>query len=149
MTTMRNSYKTEILDTTSSRLKSLDDVINEYHNGKNNQLEISDGLIEKYNLDIFEGSNSDISSDQYLQDIFYQDATLSKSAVGDEVVTIFGSSTSYNQSNVTSIKGDYILVGLWIILCLITSVLIANIMKKRRRRAKKNRNKIRVQKLYN
>lgn len=144
-----NNYKTEILTETSSKLKSLDDVINEYHNEKNNQLEISDGLIEKYNLDIFEGSNANISSDQYLEDIFYQDATLNKSTVGNEVVTIFGSSTEYNQSNVTSIKADYIIVILWFVLCVISSILISKVMKKRRRRAKKNRNKVRVQKLYN
>lgn len=144
-----NNYKIEILTETSSRLKSLDDVINGYHNGKNNQLEISDGLIEKYNLDIFKESNSDISSDQYLEDIFYQDATLSKSMIGNEVVTIFDSSTEYNQSNIISIKADYIVVVLWFVLCVISSILISKVMKKRRWRAKKNRNKIRVQKLYN
>lgn len=133
---------------TQNVFDSIDDIIDNREKNKGEEVEISDGLIAKYDVNIFDGSSSDLSADKYSAHLFYEKATVDDSLSQNQTAGIFGIDTSYSQSNVTANTRDYAFIVLWIAMCLVICALILKIIEKRKERAKKNRNRIQVQTLY-
>lgn len=131
-----------------SEQKSIDQVIQNREKSKGEEVKISDGLVEKYKVDIFNGTNSDIGAEKYSAHLFYENATLDDNLSQDKTKELFGDDTRYSQSNVTHTTTRYLLIVTWIVMCLLICVLIIKLLEKRKRRAKKNRNHIQVKTLY-
>lgn len=132
----------------NSEPKSIDQVIQDREKSKGQEVNISDGLVEKYNVDIFNGTNSNISADEYSAHLFYENANLENNITQDTTKALFDDNTSYSQSNITQPSTAYFLLITWIVMCSLICVLIIKIIEKRKRRAKKNRNNIQVKTLY-
>lgn len=137
-----------LTETADKQMKDIDEVIDARAKNQGNEISISEGLVAKYDVKIFDGENSKVGADVNSAQLFYENAILDDEVSQAETTDIFGSETKYNQSNITEGASSYMLIAMWIVMWIVICVLVIKILEKRKQRAKKNRNQVQVQSLY-
>lgn len=135
-------------DVSNNPLNSLDQVLDQRNANKNQEVEISDSLIQEYNLDLFNEQNTDIGVADYATHLFYDNANLDSNLSQTQTENLFSEDLDYHQSNITSANMSRVFIGIWIVLILVICTLITKIIRRRKEYAKKNRNRVQTAQLY-
>lgn len=136
-----------LTDTADSSLKSVDQLLDQREANENQEVEISDSLMQQYNLELFGEEESKVGVADYATQLFYENTNLDSNVSLNQTTDLFTSDLSYHQSNVSGESRATVLVVIWLLLTVIISMMIMKIIR-RRRYAKKNRNRIQTAQLY-
>lgn len=136
-----------VTDVANEQIKTIDQQLAKRQTDENQKVELSDSLIEKYNLDIFNGDNAKVGVADDATQLFYDNAKLDAQLTQSQTADLFDQSTSYHQAIETTYSNSTQFWIILIIFCFIISKLILKI-RKRGSYASKNRTKVQKPKLY-